>query len=238
MRQRVQKTFCTTREAAQMLGVSLRTAQLWAERGLLEAWKTEGGHRRISRESVERLLADPGSRVQETPVSPGPLAVATPERWRSDEPPPRSGTLSILVAEDEATLRRIYELNLARWPMRPEVRTAADGYEALILMGHAKPDLLITDLRMPGMDGYRMIDAIRRTPELAGVTIVVVTGLSPEEIDDGNGALGGIAVLPKPIPFAELQEIAERIQSHRTGAAPLALPPRRSPQEMNEESAT
>lgn len=238
MRQRVQKTFCTTREAAQMLGVSLRTAQLWAERGLLAAWKTEGGHRRISRESVERLLVEPGARAQETPASSGPPSTVTPERWRSEEPPPRSGPLSILVAEDEANLRRIYELNLMRWPMQPEVKTAADGYEALILMGHEKPDLLITDLRMPGMDGYRMIQAIRRTPELAGMTIVVVTGLALEEVDDGNGALAGITVLPKPIPFAELQEIAERIQaqkSQKTDAAPL--PPRQLPQEMNEEFA-
>ena len=59
--ERIQKTFCTTREAAQMLGVSLRTAQLWAESGLLEAWKTDGGHRRISRHSVERLLASPAA---------------------------------------------------------------------------------------------------------------------------------------------------------------------------------
>ncbi len=50
------KTFCTTQEAAKLLSVSLRTAQLWVESGLLEAWKTEGGHRRISRQSIESLL--------------------------------------------------------------------------------------------------------------------------------------------------------------------------------------
>jgi excisionase family DNA binding protein len=48
--------FLTTREAAQALGVSLRTAQLWVENGQLEAWKTEGGHRRITPDSVQRLL--------------------------------------------------------------------------------------------------------------------------------------------------------------------------------------
>mgnify|MGYP000630290012 CR=1 FL=1 len=45
-------SFLTTREAAQVLGVSLRTTQLWVENGQLDAWKTEGGHRRISRASV------------------------------------------------------------------------------------------------------------------------------------------------------------------------------------------
>ena len=48
--------FLTTREAAKALGISLRTAQVWVENGQLDAWKTEGGHRRISRNSVQRLL--------------------------------------------------------------------------------------------------------------------------------------------------------------------------------------
>jgi excisionase family DNA binding protein len=56
----IERSFCTTREAAEMLGVSLRTAQLWSESGLLDAWKTGGGHRRISRQSIERLLSGRG----------------------------------------------------------------------------------------------------------------------------------------------------------------------------------
>ena len=55
-RQTVMKTFCTSAEAAQLLGVALRTVQLWTEAGLLQGWKTAGGHRRISRESVQRLV--------------------------------------------------------------------------------------------------------------------------------------------------------------------------------------
>lgn len=46
---------CSTREAAEMLGVSLRTIQLWVDSGVLEAWKTAGGHRRVSLDSVERV---------------------------------------------------------------------------------------------------------------------------------------------------------------------------------------
>lgn len=47
---------CTTRQAAEALGVALRTAQLWTESGRLRAWKTEGGHRRILVASVKELL--------------------------------------------------------------------------------------------------------------------------------------------------------------------------------------
>jgi excisionase family DNA binding protein len=52
----IEKTFCTTREAAALLGVSIGTVQLWVESDLLQAWKTAGGHRRVLRDSVDRLL--------------------------------------------------------------------------------------------------------------------------------------------------------------------------------------
>lgn len=44
----IKKSFCTTREAAGLLGVSVGTVQLWVESGLLQAWKTSGGHRRVA----------------------------------------------------------------------------------------------------------------------------------------------------------------------------------------------
>ena len=47
---------CTTREAARRLGVSLRTVQLWTESGVLDAWKTPGGHRRVLNSAVDRLI--------------------------------------------------------------------------------------------------------------------------------------------------------------------------------------
>lgn len=199
---RIQRAYCTTREAAQMLGVSLRTAQLWSESGLLEAWKTDGGHRRIARQSVERLLANPAIDAPPRPAPPG----RTP--------------FSILVVEDETALCRIYELTLARWPMRPQVQTAHDGYAALIRIGLARPDLLVTDLRMPGMDGFRMLRSVRAQPELAGMGIVVVTGLAPGEIEDQGGIPPGIPVLPKPVPFDQLHEIARAIAASREAAIP------------------
>lgn len=51
-----QNNFVTTREAASLLSVSLRTIQLWVESGVLKAWKTVGGHRRIPRTAIAKLL--------------------------------------------------------------------------------------------------------------------------------------------------------------------------------------
>ena len=208
----VQKIFCTTREASEILGVSLRTAQLWVESGLLEAWKTSGGHRRISRDSVERLLFNPAMRsgARQEKADAGNPGTAKPEAPAAGEPP-----LAILVVEDSTALRRLYELTLARWPFPVRITTASDGHEALIRLGLQRPDMLIADLNMPKMDGFHMLEAIRAIPELNDLAIVAVTGLDPKEILERGGVPEGVRVLPKPIPFGELQVIAAEVAATR-----------------------
>lgn len=193
-----------------MLGVSLRTAQLWSESGLLEAWKTSGGHRRISRQSIERLLSGPGSDL--------PLR-AEPDSFDAESSDEfRANALTVMVVEDDPVLRRLYEIKLRLWTMQPEVLTAGDGYEALVLLGLKRPDMLIADLQMPGLDGFRMLRTIQGAPELAGMKIVVVSGLEPEEIEQRGSIPADIPILPKPIPFERLATIAGQILAERNAA--------------------
>jgi len=182
----------TTREAARRLGVSLRTVQLWVESGTLPAWKTMGGHRRISREVVDRLV-----REQEVSLEVGP----------ADQ------RLTILVVEDEESLRKLYEQKLLSWDLPLEILTAANGYEALLMIGDKRPDLLIADLSMPGMDGFRMIRTLSSAKEFRDLEIIVVTALDGTEIEQRGGLPEGIRVLRKPIPFAELESI---VRGHYT----------------------
>ena len=208
---RVPMTYCTTREAADMLGISLRTAQLWVENGMLEAWKTEGGHRRIARASIEKLLAN-------TPASSAAPAHSAPDAPAEKRP------FTILVAEDEPDLLRLYELNMMLWPMRPRVLTASNGFQALVMLGSQQPDMMVADLHMPGMDGFRMLHTLHKMPEAKPMTLVVVSGLDPEEVHARGGVPEGIAILPKPIPFDRLlryaMEAAERMQAREAATSP------------------
>lgn len=192
----VEKSFCTTREAAMLLGVSVGTVQLWVESGLLQAWKTAGGHRRVLRDSLENLL----HKKPEKPPAPQTL---TPVARTSS---PRR--LNVLVVEDELHLQRLYQTQISRWSMRPDVTVVNNAFSALLLIGRNPPDLLITDLHMPGMDGFNMLRVLRETPEIAVTTIVVVSGLDAAEIESQGGIPDGIELLPKPIPFARLLAIA------------------------------
>lgn len=195
----MEKNFCTTREAADLLGVSVGTVQLWVESGLLNAWKTSGGHRRVMRESIDGLLR----RVPPAAVAPSAAMLNTSGLRK----------LRILVVEDDPSLQRLYQVNLARWDMAPEVTVLDNPIAALLHIGRASPDLLITDLHMPGVDGFYMLRTLEHAAQVANTEIVVVTGLDSAEIAQRGGLPDGIGVLPKPVPFATLYAKAGRLQA-------------------------
>jgi len=201
----VKKSFCTTREAAHVLGVSIGTVQLWVESGLLQAWKTAGGHRRVLRDSVDRLL-----HKESSPSAPAPMSADA------------VGRLSVMVVEDDANLLRLYQANLSRWPMQPELHLQDNAIVALLRMGRQRPDLLVADLNMPDMDGFNMLRVLRSTPEFDSTTIVVVTGLDVVEIAQRGGIPDAIEVLAKPIVFDRLLAIATEVVKQKT----LQLGPR------------
>jgi excisionase family DNA binding protein len=181
--------YLTTREAAARLGTSVRTIQQWVEKGLLEGWKTDGGHRRISQSSVAALLQ---SRRHEQ---------ATQQAVPS---------LCMLVAEDDASLLKLYRLQVASWPMPIDIYSAPNGYEALVLAGEMNPDLLVCDLRLPGINGFQVVRAVSEMNRFNHTDIVVVTGLPMAEIQAHGGLPDRVEIISKPIDFARLRDIAMR----------------------------
>jgi len=190
--------FCSTKEAAAVLGVSHRTVQLWVENGTLQAWRTAGGHRRITFESVNRLVDGRRAAIAGSPVAAAPSVptVATPDKAR------------VLVVDDDPLMLRLYELEMAGWGLDIELIKAHNGFEALIRIGERRPDLLVSDLNMPGMDGFRMIRTLREDTGLASMNMIVVSGLDRGTIK-AMGLPSDIPVFPKPVPFGELRTAVE-----------------------------
>lgn len=188
----VEKSFCTTRQAATQLGVSVGTVQLWVESGLLQAWKTAGGHRRVLRDSVESLL-------HRKPAAPAATTRSGPRQLR------------VLVVEDDPSLLRLYETQIARWPLPVNLTLIDNAVSALLHMGRGGPDLLISDLHMNGMDGFGMLRVLHKAPEMANTKVVVVTGLDATDVIARGGVPPGVDVLSKPIPFPRLLSIAQAV---------------------------
>lgn len=203
-RDEVNDDVMSTREAAKLLGVALRTVQLWVESGVLPAWKTAGGHRRIAREAVNQLLSQRREAIS-------PASSSTTPAFR------------VLVVEDEPDLLRLFRLVIESWGLPLELTLASNGFEALVRVGESHPDLLITDLNMPGMDGFRMIRSLRNFGQkLEHLEVVVVTALGSLEIDDRGGLPPDIKVFTKPVPFSELERLVRDRLAQR--GIPSALP--------------
>lgn len=195
----------STREAAERLGVALRTVQLWVESGVLPAWKTAGGHRRISRVAVERLIDERRA------------ALAGDAEPKEGEDGGGAARLHLMLVEDEPEQRRLLTMMVERWGLPIELSTASDGFEALLRMGQSCPDVLFTDLNMPGMDGFRMVTALRAMGQAyEAMDIVVITALTPPEIAARGGLPAGVRVFYKPAPFDDLEELV-RDRLARTG---------------------
>lgn len=177
---------CSTRDAAKLLGISVRTAQMWVEEGRLRAWKTPGGHRRILRESVDAILR---KREQET--------AGTPDDF------------DILVVEDDRIQRQMLELNLKELRPGLNIRIAYNGMEGLIKIGERQPQLLITDLVMPGIDGFSMLTTLASSPLLKPMQIIAVTALAEEEIATQGGLPAGVAVFRKPLNMGALLNLVQ-----------------------------
>ncbi|KQQ97319.1 response regulator [Massilia sp. Leaf139] len=187
--------FCSTKDAARLLGVSHRTVQLWVENGALQAWKTAGGHRRITMTSVHKLVNERREVTGAAPIA-QEAAPSAPSRKK------------LLLVDDDRTLLRLYELEIAGWNLPLTLVKAPDGFEALLRIGEQRPDVLVSDLSMPGMDGFRMIRTLRADPLLANMAIIVVSGLDRPTIDS-MGLPGDIPVFPKPVPFGQLRAAVE-----------------------------
>jgi CheY-like chemotaxis protein len=85
------------------------------------------------------------------------------------------------------------------------VRSAKDGFAGLVLIGQFLPDLVIADLNMQGMDGFRMINSLIGS-EFAPAQIVVSTALSPADIEQRGGLPETVEVLQKPYSLDILEQ--------------------------------
>lgn len=177
----------TSHEVARLIQVSPSTVLAWIDKGLLPAYRTVGGHRRVESEHLVSFL-----RAHEMPV-------------------PRSLTRvrRLLVIDDEerflSTAKRLLERELEN----VEVATALGPIEGLLRVGSVCPDAVLLDAMMPGIDGVEVCRRLRNAPETAHVLVVALTGNPSPELAEEFLAAGAIACLRKPINVARVRDVLD-----------------------------
>ena len=122
----------------------------------------------------------------------------------------------VLLVDDDADIRKICELSLVRvgkW----DARVAASGQEALDLVANWKPDLIVLDVMMPGMDGLTALGKFRDMEDLAGVPVILMTAKVQTHEIERYLQLGAVGVISKPFnPMTLPEEITKLLAKSAT----------------------
>ena len=100
-----------------------------------------------------------------------------------------------MVVEDDQSLREIYSIRLTAEGF--EIVSAGDGEEALAVAVREKPDLILSDVMMPKISGFDMLDILRSTPETKNIKVIMMTALSSEDQRKRGEGLGADKYLVK-----------------------------------------
>jgi len=167
------KPYLTPNEVAALLMVAPGTVRVWSEKGVLRAQTTAGGHRRYAREDIERFV-------------------------RERQAVPEGGVLRVLIVDDDPAVARYLDAWLGGLD-GIVVATAADGFAAGRQINAFKPDVVLLDLMMPGLDGFRVCRTIKGDAATRHLRVVAVTGQPTAENVARILAAGAEACLAKPI---------------------------------------
>lgn len=117
----------------------------------------------------------------------------------------------ILAVDDERAIVRLVQINLERHGY--QVVTAYDGKEALEKVASEKPDLVVLDVMMPYMDGFEVLQQLRKNPETRDLPVIMLTAKA-QDTDVFRGYTSGVDLyLTKPFNPMELVAFVKRIFS-------------------------
>jgi CheY-like chemotaxis protein len=127
---------------------------------------------------------------------------------------------TLLLADDSVTIQRVIELTFADEDV--QVVAVGDGDQAIARLDSAPPDIVLADIGMPGKNGYEVAQYMKRTPRLAHIPVVLLTGAF-EPVDDAKAAAAGCdGVLAKPF---EPQLVIGRVRELLARSTPTASTP-------------
>ena len=173
----------TSFQAGDYCGVSYMTVKRWIFADKLNAHRTPGGHYRILKKDLQIFMLKNG-----LPIPEDDEIIST----------------KVLIVDDDKLLRDSLEKYLKK--QRFEVITAEDGYDACFKLNQYSPDIIILDLVMPKMNGFRICELVKNNPETKDIKVIVLTGYASEENVEKAYKYGVDDVLSKPVKVDELLE--------------------------------
>ena len=184
---RTERRYLTTGDVARACEVSSASVKKWIAQAKLRAIRTPGRHFRITVEEFQRFRAAYGF----------PLEPQTARR--------------ILVVDDSPLVVDFIVDALRDLQPGSKLESACNGYEGLLKVGSFGPDLLVLDLRMPGLDGLEVCRRVKANPATRATRILVITAFVDEGTAEEARRAGADGFLRKPLRLDDLTAEVERL---------------------------
>lgn len=134
----------------------------------------------------------------------------------------------VMVVEDDAALREIYSIRITAEGY--DVVSAGDGEEALAVAVRERPNLILSDVMMPKISGFDMLDILRATPETAGIKVIMMTALSSDDQRQRGERLGADRYLVKSqVGIEDVVNAIHEVLGDRPAATPAEPAPQAEP---------
>jgi len=173
----------STFDVAELLQVDPGSVANWVDGGLLKAHRTPGGHRRVAADDLVAFL-----HAHEMPVP----------------PELREGPARVVVVDDEPAMTQLIAKAIRTAHPEYEVTEAHDGFGAGTVIATIRPEVVVLDLRMPGMDGFEVCRQIKSRDATRGTVVIAVTAYPTEEGSERVMSCGAKLCLAKPLELDEL----------------------------------
>jgi len=193
-------------EVADICGVVNQTAINWIKNGFLKAFTTPGGQYRVYSDDLLGFLTSRGMRIPDSLI----------ER-RSSAGPSEPDWGRVLIVDDDQNINTLLRRHLQKNMPECTILQAFDGFEAGKLVSEKRPGVIILDISLPGIDGYKLCQRIKSDPGLGSPLIIAITGLIEEDIEGRILAEGADAFFAKPFDFDELRERIRGLAAARRG---------------------
>jgi two-component system OmpR family response regulator len=178
----------TTFDIAKLLDVYPTTVAKWVDEGKLKAFNTPGGHRRVLADDLAVFM-----RQHKMPI---------PEELISGQP-------RILVVDDDPDILKAISSYLGSKDGAYQVFTAADGFAAGQMVAQHRPDLVLLDIKLPGIDGIKVCEQIKE--QYPGTKVVAITGYATQENRERMAKAGADAFLAKPFRMKTVLAIIQEL---------------------------
>ncbi len=180
-----EKNYLTPKEVAKLLMVSTAAIRLWAENGDLKARLTAGGHRRFKLNDVKTFATN--KKIQ--------LNIDT------------QTTPKILIVDDDIDFANFLKTLLEIEIENSEIAISLDGFDAANKLRDFHPNIILLDLKMPGLDGFQVCQHVKQDSAQQHIRVVAISGDVTETKTKKIISMGAEACLQKPINVPALLKL-------------------------------